>query len=178
MVVTDATPRVIQFFVPGVPVPGGSKKAFAHKTTGKIIVMDDAGKRNKDWRAVVALAARDAYQGEPLEGPLSVEMIFYMPRPNKHYRTGKNSGRLRRDAPTVHTGRPDALKLARSTEDALTSILWRDDSQTARITATKVYAGFAGAAIIVRPHTFDTSSYTYQRAMAIVLEMTGAQPHA
>jgi hypothetical protein len=44
---------VIRFFVPGIPAPGGSKKAFHHAKPGKIIVKD-ACKRNKPWRDTVA----------------------------------------------------------------------------------------------------------------------------
>jgi Holliday junction resolvase RusA-like endonuclease len=35
--------------------------------------------------------------------------------------------------------RPDVLKLARAAEDALTGIVWRDDSQIVHETLAKVY---------------------------------------
>jgi Holliday junction resolvase RusA-like endonuclease len=142
----------MQFFVPGIPAPGGSKRAFAIKKggvyTGRTVVFDDAGKRNKDWRAVVAHAGRDAMAGrEPLRGALSVVMHFALPRPKKHYHTGKRAAELRDDAPHWHTGKPDALKLARSTEDALTGIAWADDAQTAVLTCSKYYSTNPGCHI-------------------------------
>jgi Holliday junction resolvase RusA-like endonuclease len=132
--------NVISFFVPGLPRPGGSKKAFVlRRRDGSLVtrpngspvvnITDDAGKGNKEWRANVAFFARQAYRGDPLAGPLFVTMIFTMPRPKNHCRTGKNAGQLRPDAPAIHVSKPDSLKLARSTEDAMTGIIWKDDSQ-------------------------------------------------
>ena len=153
--------EAISFFVAGIPRPGGSKTAclipkrgggFVHNAKGRpIINQKDAGKYTPAWRADVRSAARDAYQGEPLDCPLLVEMTFVMPRPKGHYRTGKFSNVLRDDAPTHHTSAPDALKLARSTEDALTGILWKDDSRTAKLNIEKVYGDRAGVHITVRP---------------------------
>ena len=135
---------MIAFWVPGIPAPGGSKKVFV--INGKARLVDAAGQRNKDWRSAVALACRVAYQGKPLAGPLRVTMTFYMPRPKSHY--GKNG--LRASAPDYPTTRPDTLKLARSTEDALTGIAWDDDAQTVVLELMKLYSDAqAGADIQV-----------------------------
>ena len=47
---------------------------------------------------------------------------------------------MKGSAPFYHTTKPDALKLARSTEDALTGIVWADDAQTAVLEISKRYA--------------------------------------
>jgi Holliday junction resolvase RusA-like endonuclease len=130
------------FWVPGVPAPGGSKKAFIVNGKARLT---DAAKGNKDWRASVAHAAREAYAGPVLEGPLFVSFIFYVVRPKSH--TGKRG--LLPSAPAFPTTRPDVLKLARSTEDALTGILWRDDSQTVHLIAMKRYGAQAGCNVRV-----------------------------
>lgn len=129
----------LSFFVPGIPAPGGSKRfvGFA-KSTGRAILVDAAGQRNKDWRSSVASVAAACMSGvAPMEGPLAVRLTFLMPRPKGH-RTPK--GVLRASAPPFPTTRPDALKLARSTEDAMTGIVWRDDSQGVVLEARKQYA--------------------------------------
>jgi Holliday junction resolvase RusA-like endonuclease len=131
---------MIQFWVPGIPQPGGSKKGFVNPSTKRVVIVDDA-KRNKEWRSVVAMAAREAYQGVPLDCPLSVRVCFYLPRPRGHYRTGKNAGQLLASAPAFPTKKPDSTKLWRSTEDALSGILWRDDSQVVRQVVEKKFAG-------------------------------------
>lgn len=134
----------VEIHVPGIPRPGGSKR---HIGRGILI---DAGKHTKEWRAIVAFAGRDAMRSaEPMDGPLCVDVVFWMPRPKSHYKTGKNAGTLKADAPQYHTSKPDATKLWRSTEDALTGIAWRDDAQIATQRITKRYGDKPGADIII-----------------------------
>ena len=142
------TNPVISFFVPGLPRPGGSKRAFVPKGWTRAIVTD-ANPKAKDWKASVAHAAREAYKRPLLTTPLIVKVIFQMPRPKSHYGTGKNAGVLKDDAPYYHASKPDTLKLMRSTEDALTGILWRDDSANVVLHLSKVYNNQPGAAISV-----------------------------
>ncbi|MCJ7663068.1 MAG: RusA family crossover junction endodeoxyribonuclease [Desulfobacterales bacterium] len=137
---------MVSFFVPGLPAPGGSKKVFLNRKTGKPIVTDAGGKANKDWRAVVALTAGERFH-KPLSGPIKLHIIFYLPHPQAHYRTGKNNGVLKENAPLWHEKRPDGLKLRRSVEDALTGIAWIDDSQIAVGTEEKRYGERIGAEI-------------------------------
>lgn len=141
------------FFVPGIPAPGGSKRGFVNVHTGRVAIVDDC-RRNKDWKAVVALAAEDAMReagiAEPIAGPLSVKMLFTMPRPKGHYRTGKQSALiLPKFVDAVPAKKPDVLKLARSTEDALKGIVWCDDCQTVELALFKRYGGNPGCFIQV-----------------------------
>lgn len=142
------------FFVPGVPAPGGSKSAFvAMRRDGSIVmrpgtkipvvnVTDSAGKGNKEWRAAVAWNGRKfMMRTPPFPCAMRVEFIFFLRRPNDHFTAGnRERGILRPDAPPYHIQKPDALKFARSTEDALTGIVWRDDAQTVHISAEKRWA--------------------------------------
>jgi Holliday junction resolvase RusA-like endonuclease len=134
--------KPIQFFVPGIPAPGGSKRAFV--VNGRAVVTDDA-KRNKPWRAAVAQAGYEAHAGPLLDGPLAVSFTFVLTRPRGHY--GKRG--LKPSAPKHPAVKPDVLKLSRSTEDALTGILWRDDSRTVALTARKTYGEQAGCWVSV-----------------------------
>jgi Holliday junction resolvase RusA-like endonuclease len=134
--------RMIAFRVYGIPKPGGSKKGFVvkNKYTGKprAVIVDDC-KKNKEWRESVMEAARTVKPPMPLFGPLMVVCVFYLPRIKAHYRTGKQAQFLKSDAPLFHTTKPDATKLWRSTEDALTGIIWRDDAQIAHQVIVKRY---------------------------------------
>ena len=52
---------------------------------------------------------------------IQVDMTFYMPRPKKHYRTGKYSDLLRDDTPkTWHTNKPDRDNLEKAVLDCMT----------------------------------------------------------
>jgi len=140
---------VIEFFVPGCPVPGGSKRAFpVHGRDGRIHmnVADTSGPKGKEWRAAIRLAAGQAltnagilpYEGShiPSMRPLRLSLLFFVRRPKSHY--GKR-GLLPR-APLWPTTKPDVLKLARAIEDACTGILWRDDAQIVEEELRKGYA--------------------------------------
>jgi Holliday junction resolvase RusA-like endonuclease len=124
---------VLAFTVLGETKTAGSKRAFLHPKTGRPIITD-ANPKTKAWQQEVALSAMHEFtRGDgdrrPLTGPLAVEMTFYKPRPAGHYGSGRNSDTLRASAPVFPATRPDALKLARAVEDALTGLVYRDDAQ-------------------------------------------------
>lgn len=142
----------VEFFVDAKPAPGGSKIAMHNPKTGRMFYRD-ACKRNPEWRAEVRAAARKAYSGEPTREPVLVLVIFHAMRPKSHFGTGKNAAILKPTAPAYPTTPPDLTKLWRSTEDALTGVLWRDDSQIYNQTLSKVYAygnSFEGCSIIAQ----------------------------
>jgi crossover junction endodeoxyribonuclease RusA len=122
--------KEIRFVVFGTAVPKGSMKAFYVKKLGRAIVTHD-NTATKPWAQQVtgsALAARNAQQ--PLEGAISVELGFYLPRPKS----------LAKKA-VAHLKKPDIDKLARNVIDALTGVLFVDDAQVIRLDAWKTYAG-------------------------------------
>jgi hypothetical protein len=132
----------LDIFIPGTPKPAGSKRAFLirHKDgspvmkNGRAIIntVDTSGKKGKDWRGDIQAAVLKATEMAPLRTEsLTVWMIFYMPRPKSHFRTGKYAGILKDSAPLFynHLQAPDALKLGRAAEDALSGVLWVDDKQ-------------------------------------------------
>lgn len=141
---------MIKFSVPGVPAPGGSKRAFKSAATGKIVVLDDA-KNNAGWRSRVSVFARQAMGTDaPLDGPLAMTLIFVVPRPKEHYGTGKNASRIKPWAETARPIRkPDVTKLTRAAEDAMTGIVWKDDAQVVMQQAEKRYGENAGMFVLV-----------------------------
>ncbi len=116
----------IKFFVPGLPKSAGSKTAIRLKT-GATIVKDACD--NEDWKASVAFAAAKAMEGLPvMTGPVVLGLEFNFLRPKAHYGTGRNAGKLKASAPCFHTKKPDLTKITRCIEDAMTGIVYRDDS--------------------------------------------------
>lgn len=93
--------------------------------------MVESSKAVGPWRTVVAWSAAQAHQAAPADGPLAVTVEFVMPRPQ----------RLPKRPPTPpHTSKPDTDKLLRAVGDALTGVVWRDDSQVVDLHGTKRYA--------------------------------------
>lgn len=121
----------IRFTVFGFGQPGGSKRVVPiHKKDGttRHQAIDD-NPMTVPWKYAVAAAAQAAHAGQPLlDCPLRVGFIFYRPRPRGHF---KKDGTLNAEGQrSIAPGtKPDVLKLARSTEDALTGVLWTDDAR-------------------------------------------------
>lgn len=134
---------MIELIVHGIPAPQGSK-------TRTRWGMREDNPNTKPWRAAVAAEAASVVNGqEPLTGPLELAALFYFPRPKSHYRTGKHADELKPNAPDYCATKPDADKLIRAAADAMSGIVYRDDSQLVRISARKLY-GQPRAVLVVR----------------------------
>lgn len=140
--------RTITFYIAGVPAPAGSRKGFVNRKTGGVI-MAPASKRSRPWQAAVSAAAAEAMSGELLAGPLELSVVFHMARPLGHFGTGRNRATVKPSAPAYPAVKPDATKLLRAVEDALTGVVWRDDAQVVDQHAHKRYAPTAGCLVIV-----------------------------
>jgi Holliday junction resolvase RusA-like endonuclease len=129
--------EVLSFDVMGMePAPQGSKRPVGRDRQGRALMVESC-KRVKPWRQLVADAALAVAPGRPLiASPCVLCAEFRFLRPKGHY---GGSGQLRAKAPRHHTVRPDVSKLLRSTEDALTGVLLRDDSLIIAAPATKRY---------------------------------------
>ena len=117
---------MIQVFVPGVARPQGSKTAYYR---GGRCVLVEANKELPVWRAAVQDELEAANVGcEPMQGAISLTVIFFMPRPKT----------VKRAFPTTAY---DLDKMVRAIGDACTkSGVIDDDSQICEIVAHKVYA--------------------------------------
>lgn len=126
----------LTFTVLGVSQPQGSTKAFVPKGWTRAIVTSTT-KGLKPWRASIAEAASRALENARLQpfaaGPVSLDVTFYLPRPQK-FCTKKYAGV---DVP--HVTKPDTDKLVRACKDALTRVIWHDDSQVTDVLARKRY---------------------------------------
>jgi len=129
----------IRAFIHGEPKGQPRPRAFAMKgNNGKASARVYDPGTAEGWKSQVAEAFRNELPATPHEIPLYVCLSFYMPRPNKHFRTGKHSHELRPDAPTYYTKTPDADNLAKAVLDALTTLgMWKDDSYVVRLVVTK-----------------------------------------
>lgn len=132
---------VLGFWVAGAPVTQGSKRAFARG--GRAVLVEDRADVLVPWRAAVHRGARAAVEAQgwemvPLRRPVSVGLVFCLPRPRSSL-VG---------APcTVRSG--DVDKLARAVLDALTGVVFADDAQVVGLSVSKIWAGQGGPGVRV-----------------------------
>lgn len=120
----------LTFTVFGIAQPQGSSKAFMPRGARFPVVTSDNPKV-KGWRQQVAEAAGRALEvqgGQQARGPVRVVAEFFLPRPKS----------LKK--PTPHLTRPDVDKLARACGDAMTGVVYADDSQVVQLCVSKYYA--------------------------------------
>jgi Holliday junction resolvase RusA-like endonuclease len=134
---------LLTFTVRGEPIPQGSKVALPVRGQkgGRPIVVNDNDTVLKPWRRTVAVAAAAAVayaqsgpdaEQFPLDGPLLVDVVFTMPKP-------QSAPKTRITYPAV---RPDADKLLRAVLDSLTvAAVFVDDGRVVKAIATKAYPG-------------------------------------
>lgn len=131
---------MIQFTVYGTALTAGNKTPMPIHVHGKPLIRNgrivtrvvEGNPKTKDWKAAVGYAAREVCTGVILRGPLRLKLQFFRPRPKGHFGTGRNADKLKDSAPEYPTSKPDTVKLTRAIEDALTGVLWNDDSQIVR----------------------------------------------
>lgn len=142
---------VVEFVAYGVPGPQGSKSFKGMRTSKKsgkkVAILAESSKKVTPWRNRVAAAARIAVgKAAPLDGPLVVDMVFTMPRPKAF-----PSGDDRREH-GQHTRYPDVSKLIRSTEDAITGVVWADDARVIGYRRSdKLYVGAMDPDALTKP---------------------------
>jgi|ERR1700677_297468 len=109
----------------GVPATQGSKRGFPIRRkngTIGVAIVESGGEHHRSWREAVASEARfwfhTSNELRALDAPLVAEMTFYLPRPKSAKKTVLFPDK-----------KPDSLKLARAVEDALTKIIYVDDSR-------------------------------------------------
>lgn len=128
---------MISFSVPGIPIAQPRPRVGWRfvKGGGKMpgICRDNTHPVHA-FKAAVQIAAKSAYQGPPLSGPLEVRMLFLLPRP-------KAMQWKKREMPRAwHITRFDVDNLAKSVLDALKGLTWGDDAQVASASLVKMYA--------------------------------------
>ena len=118
------------FIIEGIP-----KALKRHRHTRKGFTYDPSKKDKKDLLLQVMKYAPKP----PITAPIRIILIFYMPRPKSHFRTGKYRHLLKSNQPEFHSYTPDLDNLVKMVCDSLNGVFYKDDSQIAQIKAEKIY---------------------------------------
>lgn len=124
---------MIRFDVPAVPVAQPRPRTMVVKGEPIVRTADSKHPINT-FKAVVAHAAREAYDGAPLDVRLRLSLVFVMPRPGRLMWKTKPMPRQ------WYEGSKDRDNLQKGFKDALNGVLWRDDRQIVSGPCDVVYA--------------------------------------
>ena len=126
--------KTLRFIAFGIPKAQPRAKAFSR---GGHAGVYDPGTSN-DWKTIVRNAATAEWDRVQFSGPVSVSLMFDLPRPQSHFRS---NGELKPNAPKWVEKKPDLDNLEKAVLDALTNVgVWRDDSQVVVVEKSKLYA--------------------------------------
>ena len=118
------------FIVEGTPNP-----LKMHRHTRKGFTYDPSKKDKKDFlKKLLKFAPKP-----PITSPIRIIIIFSMPRPKAHFRTGKFKGILKPKVPIQHSKTPDLDNLVKLVCDSLNGVFYKDDSQISQLKAEKLY---------------------------------------
>lgn len=137
---------MIRFEVLGTPAPKGSSRPMLNRKTGKAFTFEGGSKVTAEklttWDSNVRAAAASVISGGVffVDVAIRVTIVFRLARPAGHWGKGKLAGQLLPSAPASPRGKPDIDKLARSTLDSMTGIIFDDDSRIVELIASKIYA--------------------------------------
>ena len=123
---------MIRFFVEGTPI--AQPRPRARNAGAHARVYNPATAR--EWKKAVRLQAKRFRPAQPILGPLTVHLAFYLPRPKRLMRKKDDAG------PIKHPVKPDLDNLAKALLDSLTDDggWWRDDAQIVGGMWEKFYA--------------------------------------
>lgn len=125
---------MIHTFIPGTPVPQGSVNNYRGRIVG-------VTPKLREWRLKIRAATMAKHKGEPMDGPITVSLVFQLAPPQ----------RPRWPLPAV---KPDLDKLVRAVMDSLSTTkqlrgVITDDARVVHITAAKTYHGNPGVMVTI-----------------------------
>jgi Holliday junction resolvase RusA-like endonuclease len=121
--------KTYSFGISGTPIAKARPRGFRNKANQ---IRMYTPKRSKDFENAVRQRAEKVFK-KPLQGPLRLEVTFFLPRPN--YLIWKT-----KPMPAIfHSKKPDASNFLKSIEDALNGVAYHDDGQIAQLEISKYY---------------------------------------
>jgi len=137
----------LRFTIPGPPVPKGRPKFRVFMMRGHPKVSTYTPTETVEAEKLVRLAARKVKPAKLLDGPLSIEFFFVIPRLVKHAKL--------KVLPTWCIDHPDKDNLEKLVQDALNDFIYRDDGQIVRTTSMKIYGDNPRTEVTIRTLTED-----------------------
>jgi Holliday junction resolvase RusA-like endonuclease len=135
----------IEIRVPGQP-QGKGRARFARQ--GRFVRAYTPTK-TVAYEGLIALAAEQVVGNRgQISGPVDLRIAAVFQIPKSWSKKRRLEASL---APEWHTGKPDSDNIMKAVGDGLNGIVWKDDSQIARCSLSKVYGETPGLLVTVTP---------------------------
>ena len=139
---------MISFIISGKPIA-----LQRHRSTRRGIMYDPS----KKDKAAIWLQISKYKPQEPYINPIYLKLIFYMPRPKNHYRSGKYKHLLKDRFIDIehHIAKPDTDNLVKMIADTIQGKkrMIRDDSQICKLQAEKLYSKNPRTEVVIQEIT-------------------------
>lgn len=130
---------VIKFTVPGITVGKARPRVTRHGTY--------TPKKTKDYEQLVQICCRNKYKDKPLEGPIRIDIYFYVLIPKN---TSKVRTKAKIEGSILPTKRPDFDNMTKSITDALNGLAYKDDNQIVEAHIYKYFSDNPRAEVEIR----------------------------
>jgi len=146
----------IKFFVAGRPRTKNKRKAFVVRKKGKVVgARVVQPEEDKEKQRAFAAVAQDYAPPTPWTCPVRLDLLFVMP-------IARSWPKKKRDAAVAgtlqHTSTPDTSRLTTFVEDALTGVMYLDDSLVVELHASKVFGHKPGVHVTLTQVEGESSS--------------------
>ena len=126
--------KLIHAFVPGKPIPQGSVSVYG----GRVVAVKPELRR---WRDNIRAALLEKHSGEPLDGPLSVSLVFQIQPPQK---PRWSLPAVKADLDKYVRGACDAMSQTKTQRGVIV-----DDARIVTLHAAKTYHGTPGVMVTI-----------------------------
>ena len=142
--------NAIRIVIEGVPVPWARPRFFTNRNTGQVHGFTPAKvQQNRDYIKKVAADAMSAQSTLFCDIALDLNILVVLPAPSSLKSAGK---RILAAGGTLYVfKRPDADQYVKQLMDAFNGVVWKDDSQVARLSFVKVYGDKPRMEVTVTP---------------------------
>ena len=129
----------MRLVIPGNPVAQGRPRVTKFGTYDP--------PKSKEYKQYVKRCVMNEKPGEPTKQPLAARIDAYMSIPKSKPRKWREDAGMGMIRPTK---RPDLSNIVKCIEDALTGVVWHDDSQIVRLIAIKRYSDYPRVEVTIQ----------------------------
>ena len=131
----------MKIIIPGNPIPKMRHRTFVKEKRGGGYFQGAYNPQTEVEGKFISYLLTQMPKGHQIIlDPIYIQIWYGLPRPQSHYGTGRNSGKLKPSAPKYPAKKPDIDNYEKFIFDCLNGVVYRDDSQVVSCRHDKRYS--------------------------------------